>query len=819
MGTNRAHVGTPLPSTSKVDIFIYFSATVLTFIDRDEGVNHRMPVRLMELVNKYPYGSPVSDDDLLPRPRFSTRQYDAILIRVETQLTTQRKPKHSPSKLISDAFEGEIVAEEQEYKEIWDQIKSKRGICGGETPPGDGPDFGRVFADETIRFLSLLPDEEPGSPTYSLFKKSNRKRSLSLNDQDLSAPPSPTSNNGTTWHAKVSTDPAKVTTITPINRPGTRDWTQFSTSGFAESGTIGTRLASTLMEKDMEISIPAAPGKNSRFATSPSSNRRSMESPGGLKLATTREEQPLTSSIKVAQFSSVQIDEAFIDFWGDALTDPISSNWPPFVLCKLKSDAGIKTKSGKAVDWVVIERSYIQPAIPEPQSPDGMSEFGGRRATSPRPSIASQGTFSSAKKRFSIFNTSGSRMSLDKRFAVPGRKKANSLTSAQQNAVRKSPSSVRVGEMGEVLREEDEKETPKARPLSPRPRKSLDPTKTSVSGETGPVPPLPSASASGKEDAATITQGGVTKSDLATTSTAAVVVAVAAASDLSSTTEGAPEPVSELVDQQIPSSAATSAQASDPQAPSVAVPEIESLGTVVEVAEEPTVPQTSSTRSHEVVQEEVTATEAVVAPMPPPTVEDETSRAIQPISSTAEVEEVNPAVEPTSSTTETEEVNPAVEPTSSAVVEDAVPITAEPTSFSPVTDEAAPVDDEPAPLVVTEEETATTAVESAALLTAEDATLTVDESTPVPEAPAVEDAPVESDPTQPVVEPEVVVEAEQVNLNVAFEEPAAKVAPTVAEPEAEEGPREPPSEDLTQQEAKSAVEGNGHADDAVPRED
>ena len=743
-----------------------------------------MPVRLMELVNKYPYGSPASDDDLLPRPRFSTRQYDAILIRVETQLTTQRKPKHSPSKLISDAFEAEIVAEEQEYKELWDQIKSKRDVCGGETPPS-GSDFGRVFADETIRFLALLPDEEPGSPTYSLFKKSNRKRSLSLNDQDLSAPPSPTSNNGTTWHAKVSTDPAKVTTITPINRPGTRDWTQFSTSGFAESGTIGTRLAATLMEKDMELSIPAvsAPGKQSRFATSPNTNRRSMENPGGLKLTTTKEEQPLTSSIKIAQFSSVQIDEAFIDFWGDALTDPISCNWPSFFLCKLKSDVGLKTKSGKTVDWLVIERSYTKPAIPEPQSPDGMSDFGGRRATSPRPSIASQGTFSSAKKRFSIFNTSGSRTSLDKRFAVPGRKKANSLTSAQQKAIRKSPSSpssVRVGEMGEVLREEDEKESPKARPPSLRPRKSLDPTKTSVSGETDPVPPLPSAPASRKEEAATVrssTQGGLTMPDLATASTTAVVAAVAVASDLSSTTEGALEPVSEPADQQTSLTAVTSAHASVPQAPPAAVPEIESLETVVEIAEEPM----SSTRSHEVVPE-VAETEAVVESTPPPTVEDETSPAIQPISSTA--------------------------------VEEAVPITVEPTSFSSVTDEAAPVDDEPAPLVETEEETETTAVETTA--TAEDVTLTVHESTPVPEAPVVEDALVGSDPTQPAVEPEEVVEAEQVNVDVAFEEPAAEVVPTV---EAEEGPREPPSEDLTQQETKSAVEGNGHADDAVPRED
>ena len=802
-----------------VYLFIYFLATVLTSIYRDEAVNHRMPVRLMELVNKYPYGSPASDDDLLPRPRFSTRQYDAVLVRVETQLTTQRKPKHSANKLISDAFEAEIVAQEQECKELWDQIKNKRDNYVGESPTSDGPDFSRVFADETIRFLSLLPDEEPGSPTCSLFKQSNRKRSLSLNDQDLSTPPSPTSNNGTAWHAKVSTDPAKVTTITPINRSGTRDWTQFSTSGFAESGTIGTRLAATLMEKDLEISIPpvSAPGKYSRFATNPNTNRRSMENPGGLKAMAAKEEQSLTSSIKVAQFSSVQIDEAFIDFWGDALTDPISRNWPPFVLCKLKSDVGLKTKSGKAVDWLVIERSYLKAAIPEPQSPDGISEYGSRRATSPRPSIASQGTFSSAKKRFSIFNTSGSRTSLDKRFAVPGRKKANSLSNAQQKALRTTPSSVRVGEMGEVLREEDEKETPKARPPSLRPKKSLDPTKTSVSGETGPVPPLPCAPASGKEDVQSSTQGGVTKPELVTTTTAAVVAAIGAtvvtASDPSSTTEGAPEPVSAPVDQQTPSSAVISAEVSVPQEAPAAVPAIESLETVAEVAEEPAVPQTSSTQPQEVVQEEVTEAEAVVEPTPPLTVEEETSPAIQPISTTAVEDETSSIVEPTSSSAVEEGTSPAVEPTPSTAVEEKVPVTVEPTSF--LTEEAALADDEPAAPVATEEETETTAVE-----TADDTTPTVDKSTPDSEtAPIAEDASVDSEPTQPAIESEVAVEAEQVNIDKAFAEPAAEVAPTVEEPKAEEGPKDPPSEDLTRQETKVTVEENGHAGAAVPRED
>ena len=796
----------------------------MTCIYRDEAVSHRMPVRLMELVNKYPYGSPSSNDDLLPRPRFSTRQYDALLVRVETQLTTQRKPKHSPNKLISDAFEAEIMAEDQEYKELWEQIKDKRDNSGSDSPRSDGPDFARVFADDTIRFLSLLPDEstEPGSPTYSLFKKT-RKRSLSLNDQDLPVPSSPPNNNGTAWHANVSTDPAKVTTITPTNRPGTRDWMQFSTSGFAESGTLGTRLAATLMDKDLEISAPpVSPSKQSRFATSPTASRRSMESHSGPKNTTTKEEQ-LTSSIKVAQFSSVQIDEAFIDFWGDALTDPISCNWPPFVLCKLKSDLGIKTKSGKTVDWLVIARSYIKPAIPEPQSPDGMAEYGGRRTTSPRPSVASQGTFSSAKKRFSIFNT-GSRTSLDKRFPVPIRKKANSLNNATKN-LGKSPSSVRVGEMGEVLREEDERESPKARPPSPQPRKPLESAKRSV-GESAPAPPMPPLPVSVKEGATAVrssTQERVTGAELATTSAVIAAVGATAAiasSDLPKSTERAPEPASESVDREsIPSSSTVSApEVSVSQAATrvpAAEPEAEPLETVIEAVEEP--PAVPTQPQEEVVQEEtvVVQEETVVAQEEAVAVQEETvaaqeeAVAVQEEAVVVQEEAVKAeaVVEPTSSPI-AEETSLVIEPVSSTA--ETASATVEPTSFPVVEEEAPADDDEPAPVAPTEDETATTTVETTAV---EEVTLVADESTPVPEAPVVEDVPVES---EPAAEPEVVVEPEQ---DAVIEEPQAEVLAAAEEPKAEEGPTEPPSEDLTQPESKVVIEENGHADDAVPREE
>ena len=586
-----------------------------------------MPVRLTELVKKYPYGS--SDNDLLSRPRFSTRRYEAMLVRVETQLTTQRKPEHNPSQLISDAFEAEVSADEQEHKELWEQIKAMND-SKGDTSPADGPNFGRVFADETIRFLSLFPDEtsESGSQSYSLFKKSSRKRSLSLNDQDLPVA-SPTANNN--GHAKNSTDP---TGNTATKRPATRDWTQFSTCGFAESGTLETRLAATLIDKD----VISSPSKNPRLTIGTASSR-SMKSPIS---PAAKEDLPLVSSFKVAQFSSVQLDEAFVDFWSDALTDPISSNWPPFVLCKVKPGVVRTTKSGKKVDWLIIERSYINPAVPE------LSDSGhqyGRRATSPRPSIASQGTFSSAKKRFSLFSTSGSRTSFDKRLVVPSRKKASSLSNATK-ALGKSHSAVRVGEMGEVLREEDEKEASKASPPSPKPskssevvRKSLEAVKKSISSGKKSAEQALSVSGSSAPLVQGPTPRGVSESELAVASAAsaaAVAASVIASNNAPKTEEAKAE-------------AKSSEQTPVSPSPVEAAQPVEEapLETVVEVTEEPAAPVQPESDAQRAAVESVTVEEVptAVEPVPlKPATEEEKTTAEEVQSGTDEEEKTAPTV-------------------------------------------------------------------------------------------------------------------------------------------------------------------------------
>lgn len=403
---------------------------------RREMAKNRMPKRLTELVKQYPYSKPPIEEDLLPRPWFSTRQYDALYVHIDTELPMSGPPNsHHPLRLISDAFKAQPGS--TDHVELWNRIKQVANEGDGSSPGGYSA-TSRVFADETIRFLSMIPMEKAASetPTLNLIRPT-RKRSFSLNGAKAAVATNDVSN------GKLSFDtpsvPASTSTPSPASHIG-MDWAQFSTSGFLESLPLGTALASTLMDSDLEVTVPPERKK------SKSPTRRNVpELNIDINKATPMEETHSTS--KVTSVSSVQLDEAFIDFWNDALVDPISSDWPSFVICKLKGSLSDIEIEGKRVEWIVLEQSFSKPPLPLPPASDSYAspsvESPGKRprASSPKPSFKSDisGTFSSTKKRFSFW-TGGDNKSPTKR------KNAN---------IPKSPKSPKIGEMGEILKEED----------------------------------------------------------------------------------------------------------------------------------------------------------------------------------------------------------------------------------------------------------------------------------------------------------------------------------------------------------------------------
>ncbi|KAG5642658.1 hypothetical protein DXG03_002370 [Asterophora parasitica] len=457
---------------------------------RDEAVGSRLPTRLLELVKQYPYDkAPSSETDLLPRPRFSTRRYDALFVRIETELSaTADQPAHHPLRLISDAFKAEAVADAGEYVTIWESIR-KAGLDETTSSPGSYPGLSRIFADETLRFFSLIPIEngvkEPTSPTFNLFIGPSRRRSFSLNNTDdsktASAATAAAAGNDVSLQSKL----AVGTSSSPVI--GT-DWTTFSTSGFFEEKSDSAPLAATLMEKDKDLEVTRPKTSSTRPKPIPSalsSDSKSLDAPWAVKV-----EQPKSASAesvtivsKSTQVSLTQLDEAFIDFWSDALLDPISSTWPAFIICKLKSTP-IAEIGGKRLEWLVIEQTYKRPAPPTPVTPETATtttESHRRPRPSSPKSFKSDTTFSSTRKRFS--------------FWASGRTSTSSEKGTKSK--KKGAQGSRVGEMGEILAEEDEikekekeqqakkekrvdTETVRVRVPSPKPKKSTDVPRKSV---------------------------------------------------------------------------------------------------------------------------------------------------------------------------------------------------------------------------------------------------------------------------------------------------------------------------------------------------
>jgi hypothetical protein len=307
--------------------------TTLTDICRDEGTHLRMPTRLLELVQSYPYSKSAQSDEFLPRPRFSTRRYDALFVRIETEVSgpTNDKAKLHPLHLIVEALKAQ-PPKHGENEVAWDKIK-KAAIAEAEEeqiPPDAYPAPSRVFADETIRLLSLIPgnpiEKEQLTPKFTLLplERVPTQQSPSIYDGKTIGGTSVVSVSvSTNGHARSNG------LLSPSTEVVVTDWTQFASAGFQESAPIPKILAGTLLDKDVEKTEPTTPRKSSkkRKAVSPVRGRRPLEDDKATVAVAAP--APAAEEVKTVSKSTmvtvVQLDETFIDFWGDALLDPISS--------------------------------------------------------------------------------------------------------------------------------------------------------------------------------------------------------------------------------------------------------------------------------------------------------------------------------------------------------------------------------------------------------------------------------------------------------------------------------------------------------------
>ncbi|KAI0078406.1 hypothetical protein K474DRAFT_1674112 [Panus rudis PR-1116 ss-1] len=516
---------------------------------RDETAHPKMPLRLLELVQHYPYRSPSSlpsspdTTDLLVRPPFSTRKYDALYVRIETPFPDS-KGKHddgngrlilTPVEVVKEALraevgrgsatatarspdtkqdkdkeggektESETTGTQETASTIFEQIRQVALTSLSTPSPATSVQtqlLSSVFDDESVRLLLLASGVGEKEKEGKKEKGQTPKITLNIPTEESRGRPTTSANgNGkatSNGNGKVASSPTTATTTTKTNSASATSpttWSSFSTAGFGDTSLLGKDfLASTFLDSDVEKTSPPPPSSqpvsrrgSKRKATSPPppgrgsvEARRSVSGDGngvsglsnsalaGSSLRKRKEvssagfdekasgevkketEQEKTKS-KVEEIRHVQLDEAFIDFWHDALLDPLVSPFvsaaeegssttstsyaitltkeketlPPFVLARLKeslvsslssSGAGgdatptattpttptqASTSRGNApprqITWLVLEHRFVSPPSSSPTTAAQPTTAPASSSTSN--STSASGTAEGAAKR------------------------------------------------------------------------------------------------------------------------------------------------------------------------------------------------------------------------------------------------------------------------------------------------------------------------------------------------------------------------------------------------------------------------------------
>ena len=438
---------------------------------RDESLRLRMPTRLTELVVQYPYvrGAAPANDVFLPA-RVSSRNFAALLVRVETEFSSSRdQVRCHPLRFLKDALAADVVAGKSELSTLWENIRNT-GNDEKLVSPGGLPGLSQVFADETIRYLALIPGDHPlkrvASSTLSVprtqqiptrrYASSPGSSETVGNDRALSG------NTVINGHRELpSSLPTGAKSVLPT------DWAQFSSAGFSNVSTP-LPLASTLFGQDVEKTNPPL-RKTSRHSmiSSPSHSPNEIHKSSDVAYQRrpsdpSQSESPIKFASRSYPLSVVEIDEAFIEFWVDALLDPVASTWHKFIVCKLRPSVSELTIEQKRVQYVVVEQVFVPK--PTPQVPTIEIAYSQpvemtRAMSLDKSTVASSlGRLSISSERsrfFGLFSSSSGRHSS---YGSPitflntkGNNNSSSSNNNNNNSKKKTSSVHHVSDVGEVL--------------------------------------------------------------------------------------------------------------------------------------------------------------------------------------------------------------------------------------------------------------------------------------------------------------------------------------------------------------------------------
>ncbi|ODN81823.1 hypothetical protein L202_02187 [Cryptococcus amylolentus CBS 6039] len=391
---------------------------------RFQSTKQRLPTRMLQLVNDYPFGEASASSEHLPLPPPSSSSRKTLHVVLKSSLPVN-KAGSGPEEIFHAALRATIHSEASVPQ--WSAlIKDKVNLAD------------IVSEDSLSLFKTLAPSEEPLSPASVLDLPSTQEPPIYRPFQTHSRGHSVLSDHSTFSKTRVEGE----------GSPDPGAWDDFEKIGFSETGE-GTG------DLKLDFSATASVVPSGKSVTSLTQKRKSAEKPlNKSRKRTFRDSAELVPTFTVMSEAVIKIDDIFMSFFEDAKLDDVTASWPPFSLVRLASPIA----QPKPIEWLLVSIEHIpyppsepfeHETIERPTSPSARSTTSGRGSNSKglrdfatslsrRTSSAGGGNGNSSRRSFFGISRSGSGL------------KEGDLPTLEELGKKKSEP-VSIGEMGEIV--------------------------------------------------------------------------------------------------------------------------------------------------------------------------------------------------------------------------------------------------------------------------------------------------------------------------------------------------------------------------------
>ncbi|WRT67916.1 uncharacterized protein IL334_004890 [Kwoniella shivajii] len=355
---------------------------------RYQSVTTQIPTRLLELVDKYPFGEASASSKVPPSPPPSSFPRHTLHLSL-TSSTPLSEILSKPGEILQASLSAKMAQDAS--LPLWSSISTEK------------VDLSDLVAEDSLKFLKTitrdtdLPSNNPKiienktpsppvhEPLYRPFSTISAGSTSRIRHHSHSGGiPSPTDHitSSPTLPNFLSYEPMKQEGDSPksvkkqaslgvLPQGGGSAWDDFQKTGFGDSPKTFSELALAFSPKSTASTSPKTPDVRSEVnGTRPVMKKRT----------TFNDSKVPTPVYSITEEEVIEIDDLFMAFAEDAQLDPTSvALWPPFSLVRLASPLS-SFESNKKIEWLLV--TVTHKAAPPPEfrySP----EFDHTRPTSP----------------------------------------------------------------------------------------------------------------------------------------------------------------------------------------------------------------------------------------------------------------------------------------------------------------------------------------------------------------------------------------------------------------------------------------------------